>query len=276
MIHTENQFVSDDGLKLYRQSWQDADASKAVLAIVHGFGEHSGRYMNVVNYMVPIGIEICSYDHRGHGRSEGKRGHILNWSEFRSDLKRFLQLIRSEKTGKPLFIMGHSMGGLILLNYLMYEKEDVRAVIASSPLLAQPAISPLLVTISRILSRISPGFSIDTNLNAEHISRDSNVVKEYLEDTLVHSKASARFGTELTAAIEWTQSHASEFTLPLMVIHGTADGLVPVEGSQEFYDRVALPDKELHLYEDGYHESHNDIHKETVLKDYENWINRHL
>jgi alpha-beta hydrolase superfamily lysophospholipase len=242
MQHSESSFTGSGGLSLFRQTWQDTPSSRAGMALVHGFGEHSGRYRNVVDHLVPIGIDIYSYDHRGHGRSEGRRGHVRNWGEFRDDLGRFLRLVRKENGDRPLFVMGHSMGGLILLNYLLHEPEtEVRAVIASSPLLAQPSISQVLVLLSRVMSL-----------------------------------ASARFGTELNAAIEWTQRHAPAFKFPVMIIHGDTDRLVPVSGSRQFFDHIGSEDKEFHLYAGGFHESHNDIEKETVLKDIENWLFKHL
>ena len=277
MHHSESTFVGSGGLSLFRQTWQDTASSRAGMALVHGFGEHSGRYRNIVDYLVPIGIDIYSYDHRGHGRSAGRRGHVRNWSEFRDDLGRFLNLVRKENGDRPLFVMGHSMGGLILLNYLLHEPEtEVRAVIASSPLLAQPSIAPVLVLLSRVMSLAWPGFSINTGLDAATISRDPGEVQAYLDDPLVHSTASARFGTELSAAIEWTQRQAPAFKFPVMIVHGDADRLVPASGSRQFFDHIGSEDKEFHLYAGGFHESHNDIEKETVLKDIENWLFKHL
>jgi alpha-beta hydrolase superfamily lysophospholipase len=276
MQHSESTFNGAGGLTLYYQKWQPDQKARAVLAIVHGFGEHSGRYMNVVNHFVNTGFTIYSFDHRGHGRSEGQRGHIMQWAEFREDVQNFLQMVCTKEKDMPVFLMGHSMGGLIVLNYLLHNHEELTAVIASAPLLAQPRISPILVMISRILSNIWPGFSIDTKLDVNSISRDPEAVKAYQEDPLVHSTASARFGTELTAAIEWTQTHAAEFNLPLMIIHGNADSLVPPEGSRKFFDNLTINDKEIHMYEGGYHEPHNDLDKITVLNDFEQWILKHM
>jgi len=276
MTHTESTFTGSGDVKLFYQSWQPESNKKVVLVIVHGFGEHSGRYMNIVNHLVPNQIIVYGFDHRGHGRSEGKRGHILSWQEFREDFKFFSNLIRENEKDLPVFILGHSMGGLITLNALLHHKENINGVIVSSPLLAQPGISPMLVMISRILSKIYPGFSIDTKLDVSSISRDPEVLRAYQDDPLVHSIASARFGTELTATIEWTQQNAAEFKLPLFVTHGSADILVPVQGSENFYNNAGSTDKKIQIYDGSFHEPHNDNDKEVVLKNIERWIFDHL
>ncbi len=277
MNHKDGNFKGADSLGLYYQRWQSDTTAKAILIIVHGFGEHSGRYMNVVDYMLPLGFTVYSFDHRGHGRSEGDRGHVQNWDEFREDLANFLKLVRDQEQDRPVFLLGHSMGGLVVLNYILHNPDtDIKSVISSGALLAQPEISPVLVTISKIFSRVWPGFSIDTKLDINSISRDPKAVAAYKEDPLVHSTASARFGTELTKTIEWTQAHASEFSKPLLMYHGESDSLVPKIGTQTFFDNVALKEKELHIYSDGFHEPHNDIDHKAVTKDLENWCNKYI
>ena len=277
MKHNEGYFSGANDLNLFYQSWQPASGVKAVFAIVHGFGEHSGRYMNIVNHVLPQGFAVYGFDLRGHGRSEGNRGHITDWSEFREDLQLFLKLIRDHEKILPVILMGHSMGGLIVLNYILLNPdEEIKAVIASAPLLAQPAISPVLVMISKILSKIWPGFSIDTKLDVNSISRDPDVIKIYQEDPLVHSTASARFGTELTTIMDWTQSHAKDFNKPLLIYHGASDQLVPPAGSQTFFENVQIREKEMHMYPDGFHEPHNDIDKELVFRDIDQWIKQYL
>ncbi len=274
MKHSESTFEGYENLPLYYQKWQ-AEEAKAVLVIVHGFGEHSGRYMNVVNKVIPEGFTVFSFDHRGHGKSPGKRGHILHWNEFIEDTKNFLKLVHSEEKELPLFLMGHSLGGLIVLNYAISNPEGLKGVIASGPLLAQPGISSVLLMLSKIMSKIWPGFSIDTKLDVNFISRDPETIKAYQADPLVHSMASARFGTEITAATDWTLAHADKFKLPLLILHGEADQLVPEQGSLEFFENVTVEDKERNLYAGGFHEPHNDIDRETVLKDLLEWLKKH-
>lgn len=276
MKHFDGTFDGYEGLQLYYQKWQPENETKAVIALIHGFGEHSGRYMNVINHLLPLGFAVYSFDHRGHGRSPGKRGHIMDWNEFREDVRLFIEYIRGAEENKPLFLYGHSMGGLIVLNYTLHFPDGLRGVIASGPALAQPGVSPVLLLLSRVLSKIWPGFSIDTKIDAGLVSRDESVVSAYQDDPLTHSMASARFGTEFTAAMEWTQAHASEFKVPFLILHGQADKLVPEEGSAKFFKNAKIDDKERHLYPSGYHEPHNDIDHEKVLKDMEQWLQKHL
>ncbi len=276
MKHTETTFEGLGSLTLFARNWLPEGKTKAALAIVHGFGEHSGRYMNVVNKLVPAGFAVYGFDLRGHGKSPGQRGHILSWKEYLEDVKRFLQTIRQSEPDTPLFLMGHSMGGLIVLNYALMNSENLQGVIASAPLLSQPGISPILLAISRILSKIRPAFSIDTKLDVQTISRDPQVQQAYLDDPLVHSRASARLGTEITAATDWTRAHASEFSLPLLIIHGDADELVAPQGSAEFFEKVAFSDKTYLTFTDGRHETHNDLEKEKELQNISDWLEGHI
>ncbi len=253
MKHSESTFSGYENLSLFYQSWLPEGETKAVVAIVHGFGEHSGRYMNVVNKLLPLGFAVYGFDHRGHGKSPGQRGHILQWKEFTEDVHRFLDVVQEEQKNTPLFLMGHSLGGLIVLNYVIANPQGLEGVVASGPLLSQPGISPLLLMLSKIMSKIWPGFSIDTKLDVNTISRDPEVTKAYEQDPLVHSMASARFGTEITAATEWTQAHADKINLPLLIVHGEADVLVDPQGSAVFFENVTFADKQRIVYPDGRH-----------------------
>ncbi|RMG98580.1 MAG: alpha/beta hydrolase [Chloroflexi bacterium] len=276
MKHLESTFQGADDTILYYQYWLPDTPPKATLIIIHGFGEHSGRYMNIVNYLVPKGYAIYSFDHRGHGRSPGQRGHINHISEFRNDVHAFVQLIRQQTPDLPLFLYGHSMGGLIVLDYGLHHPDGLSGVISSAPAIGELGVHPILLTIGRIMSRILPRFSLNANLDATAISRNEKVVRAYQEDPLVHGRASARLSTELQDAATWIQAHATEWRLPLLILHGTADRLTAPEGSQRFFENVTWPDKQRIVYEGGYHESHNDIHYERVLADLSNWLEAHL
>ena len=275
MEHREGTFTGAGGLELVYQCWRP-EAPRGVLAIVHGIGEHSGRYPNVVSYLVERGYAVYGFDQRGHGRSPGQRGHVDAFADLREDVQAFLAMVSSAEPGRPLFLMGHSLGGLIVLNYVLYHPEGLQGVIASGPALAQTGVSPFLMSLARFLSRIWPRFSLDTNLDATAISRDQAVVAAYQHDPLVHSKATARLGAEMAAAMEWTQAHAADLHLPLLILHGGADRLVPPEASRVFFENVTFADKERHEYEGGFHEPHNDIHHQQVMADLERWLESHL
>ncbi len=276
MNHNEGTFSGCGGLELYYQRWRPEGELKAAVAIVHGFGEHSGRYSNVVDWFVPKGYAIYAFDLRGHGRSPGPRGYVNRWADLRGDVKSFLELVHEQEPAQAVFLLGHSMGGLIVLEYVLHYPGGLVGVIGSGPVLAQVGISPFLMTMSKILSGILPRLTLNTKLDATTISRDPAVVEAYVNDPLVHSLGTPRLGTELTRAIEWTQAHAAEMRVPCLIVHGSADRLAPPEGSRLFYENVTLSDKERQVYEDYYHEVFNDVGKERVLAAVEAWVEHHL
>jgi alpha-beta hydrolase superfamily lysophospholipase len=275
MRHSEGTFSGSGGLQLYYQSWRPDGTPRGVLAIVHGIGEHSGRYVNVVNHLVANNFAVYSFDHRGHGRSPGQRAYISQWADFREDVRAFLRLVSGREPDRPLFLMGHSLGGLIVLEYVLHHPDGLKGVIASAPALGGLGVPPLLLSLSRVLARLWPTFSLNTGLNVSGISRDPMVVKAYQEDPLVHGKGTARLGAEVPAAIAWTQAHAADLKLPLLMLHGSADLIVGPASSQLFFENVTYPDKKRIVYEGGYHESHNDTHYNEVTADLSQWLEEH-
>ena len=275
MQHTEGKFAGADSTGLYYQSWKPINGSRAAVAIVHGFGEHSGRYPNVVNYLVPSGYSVYGFDHRGHGRSPGKRGHINKWSEYRDDVRAFIRFIRQHELNRPIFLLGHSLGGLIALEYVLHDFSGLAGVIASGPVLSRARISPLLAVLAKLLSRVAPDKAIKTHLDASTISRDPAVVSAYQSDPLVHSYGTPRLSTEINAAQEWTNAHASDLKLPLLLILGGKDKLVPPEGGRRFFANVTFADKELLEYPGAFHEPHNDVISDQVMSDLASWLDKH-
>lgn len=276
MSHESGSFTGAGDLELFYQRWRAGTEPSATLVIVHGFGEHSGRYEHLVEWMVSQGCNVYGFDLRGHGRSPGPRGHIRAWAEFREDLRRFLRLVEAMEAPTPLFLMGHSLGGLIVLECALRGLLGLRGIIASAPALGQPPVSPMLLVAASVLSRIWPGASFRVFLDPARLSRDPEVIKAYRQDPLVHQRASARFGFEMQEARSWTMAHAREFPFPLLILHGGADRLAPADTSRIFYGRVISRDKELRIYRGGYHEPHNDIHREQVLDDLWRWIQDHI
>lgn len=278
MAHDEDTFRGAGGIELYEQRWlSDAGEARAVVAIVHGFGEHSGRYTNMVDRLVPAGYAVYAFDLRGHGRSPGQRGHVDRWTEYREDVGAFVCHVSEREPGRPLFLLGHSMGGLIVLEYAEQHPEGLRGVIASGPLLAQPGISPVKLALGRVISRVYPRFSLDTGLDVTAISRDPAVVEAYRKDPLVHGRGTARLSTEIAAAQARTLAGAPTWTLPLLIIHGAADRLAPATGSRAFFERVpAGVDKERDEIPDGAHEPHNDTSQRQALDILQGWLDRHL
>jgi alpha-beta hydrolase superfamily lysophospholipase len=276
MEHNEGTFRGFGSIELVYQRWRPTGEPRAVVAIVHGFGEYSGRYMNVVNCLVPDGYAVYAFDLRGYGRSPGQRGFINLWSDYREDTHAFVQFVAAQEIKRPLFLLGHSLGGLIALEYVLHYPEGLSGVIASGPLLVQPGVSPVLLMLSHLLSRIYPTFSLKTGLDASTISRDPAVVTAYQADPLVHSYGTPRLSTEIAAAVAWTQAHAPDLKLPILIIHGGADRLVSPEGSRNFFDKLTISDKQRIEYAGAYHECHNDVIFQQVLTDLEKWLQKHI
>ena len=276
MQHSEFHFEGMDGCSLYAQCWLPEASPSAVIAVVHGIGDHSGRYMNIVNHMVSNQIGVYAYDLRGHGNSPGRRGHIDSWMEDRADLLNFINAIRAQQRGSLIFLLGHSMGALIALEFIIWESEPLAgAIISGAPIEPVGFTKPHKVALARVLSRIYPGFPIDLGLDRNAISRIPEVVKSYKDDPLVHGKISARWGTELLSALESVKMWGESISIPLLMMHGSADRLNSAEGAKKFFDRIQACDKEFIGYSACYHELHNDLDNENMLNDLLNWVNRH-
>ncbi|MEJ2013280.1 MAG: lysophospholipase [Anaerolineales bacterium] len=273
MKHSEFTFEGDGGIQLWGQNWLPDHPARAVFIIVHGLGEHSGRYQTLLEPLTDAGLAIWSYDLRGHGRSAGKRGHILHWSDHHNDLDHFMSYVRSQSPGMPVFLFGHSLGTLIVAEYVLSRDRPLAGVILSS-LSTEPVgvATPLQVMIARLLSNIWPGFTLPTGLDASTLSRIPQIVEDYRNDPLVHDRGTVRFATESLDTIDWIKDHADRMTLPLLLVHGSEDSLSAVNGSQEFYEAAQSIDKELWILPGGFHESHNDIESERYVQKLRDWV----
>ncbi len=277
MQHSEFYFDGMNGVSLYSQRWLPEVHPRAVIAIVHGIGDHSGRYLNIVNHLVSSEYAVYGFDLRGHGNSPGQRGHIDSWVEYRIDLLNFIKVIKAQQSRRLIFLMGHSMGALIALDYILSENDRLAGMIISgAPIEPVGVAKPYKVALARILSRIYPRFPIGLGLDDNAISRIPSVVESYQDDPLVHGKISARWGTELLSALESVKMHVEDISIPLLMIHGEADRLNSAEGAKKFFDRIRAYDKEFICYPAGYHELHNDLDNETMLSDLLDWIDRHM
>ena len=272
-------FTGADGVALVGTCWpaQNESSPRAVVALVHGISEHSGRYSAVIDHLTKSGIAVCSYDLRGHGNSPGRRGHIDSWSQYREDLKAFVDQVRARWPGVSVFIYGHSLGALIVAEYLPFHPEGLAgAILSGIPLRPVGVAKPPLVLLARSLSRIWPTFSISLGVDGARLSRDPERVHAYNEDPMVHHTATARWGTETLNAIDRVKSRMTEIRLPILIIHGGADPVNSVEGSRELYAAVTSPDKELKVYPGGMHEPHNDVNRREAAEDVEKWLSRQL
>ncbi len=277
MNHTEGTFKSADGLDLYYQAWRPDQAPKAVLAVVHGYGEHSGRYLYPVQYFVPRGYALYAFDQRGHGRSPGPRGHVNRWDEYLLDVREFLKLVRPAQSECPLFLLGHSMGGLLVLMYAIHHPQDIKAVLASSPMLGLAVKAPgWKVVLGRVLSSLLPALPMANDLPAAALSHEPAVVQAYDSDPLNHHVVTPRWFTEAEKAMASAMEHAGELKAPLLLMYAADDQIADPAMPPRFFERVTHPDKTLRAYAGYYHEIFNETGREAVFKDMEAWLMEHM
>ena len=277
MDHIEGNFKGVRDTGIYFQAWLPDGDTKAVLLITHGLGEHSGRYMNVVNHFVPLGYAVYGLDHMGHGKSDGKREFVRQFEDYIDTLAIFCEMVKEREEGKPIFLLGHSMGGLIASYYLLSHQEDFKGAVISAPSIkVSDEISKATVVMGKILSTLLPKAGI-LALDASSISRDPEVVKAYVDDPLVfNGKTTARLAAELLKAMLRVSEYADKITLPFLVLQGSDDKLVDPAGAHLLYDKASSKDKTIKIYEGLYHEVFNEPERNLVLKDVENWLGGHI
>ena len=272
--HQEGTLKTKDGMTLYTQSWC-ASQPKAILVLVHGISEHSARYRHVGEYLAAHGYTVHTMDLRGHGRSPGKRILVRSIDEHSQDVGLLLKWARQQAAGHPLFLLGHSMGGLIVAYYTLTQTPDLRGGILSGPALKLDGASPLLVAIGRLLAQVYPTLPMKT-VDTDGISRDLAVVQANKADPLIyHEGVPAATALAMVKAVDQVQKQAAAFHWPLLILQGTADRLVNPEGSKTFYAHAGSTDKTLRLYEGLYHEVLNEPEKEQILAEIVDWLDKH-
>ncbi len=274
MRHQEGFFNGVRNASIYFQNWLPEGEPKGILLIVHGLAEHSGRYMNVVNHFVPQGYAVYGLDHLGHGKSSGTRVYVKRFEDYAETLKIYFDRIHPSK---PVFLVGHSMGGLIGAIYLLDHQAELTGAVLSGPAVKVPdKITPGIIFVGKVLSALVPKFGL-LELEAEGVCRDSAVVNAYINDPLVYrGKTTARLAAEMLKAMQMIGIRASKIALPIMIVQGGADRLVAPAGARMLYDSVGSAEKELRVYEGFYHEVFNEPEHEKVLADVERWMEARL
>jgi len=261
----ESGFESGDGIQFFIRGWEPEHAPRAVIALVHGLGEHTGRYHHVGEAFTKTGYALMGLDLRGHGRSGGIRGHTPSMEAYMLDIDSLIERARVRYPNLPVFLYGHSLGGILTLNYCLRRKPDLKGVIVTSPALHSSLENqPVKVMLAKVLGTLMPTVTLSNGLDPATLSHDREVVEAYAKDPLVHDKASLGWGKTMLQANRWALEHASEFPLPLLLMHGKADMLAFPSSSMEF--AAGLKDKcTLVLWDDLYHETHNELRKAEVL-----------
>jgi alpha-beta hydrolase superfamily lysophospholipase len=275
--HQTGYFPSHDGVELFYQHWwHDDRPARSVLVMVHGLGGHSGLFENVVEALAPMGCHLYALDWRGNGRSPGRRGYINCWEELRGDIGAFLDMIHASQPHLPKFILGHSVGGAVVLDYVLHHPAGLQGTIISNPTLGAVGISPLRFAIARLLSQLWPTFSLSTGVDGNTGARDPALCAAYAADPLRHATGSARLATEYMATADWIQSHATDLQVPLLMLQGGADRVSLPAGSRRFFDQVTFPDKTWKEYPESYHEIYDDLDRQIVLADLSHWLQTHV
>lgn len=265
--------VAGDGVVLHRHSWLPDEEPAAVLAVVHGYGEHGGRYRYLADAMVPRGYAIHVFDLRGHGRSPGVRGHIERFSQYVHDARLFADTVAAEQPGAPLFLLGHSLGGLIATACAEARAGGLAGLILSSPFLRlRLPVSGAKRAAAKVLSLIAPARDIGNSIPAEELSHEPEVVAAYTSDPLNHHVATARWAAEVLAAQSAALSAAGRLRLPLLVLYAGADTIADPAASRELFAAASSADKTLRCYEGYYHELFNEVGRDAVFADLGAWL----
>ncbi len=271
-------FTGSDKLPIFYR-FMPAPNEKARIVIAHGLGEHSGRYGYLMERLAEKGFSVWAPDHRGHGQSGGKRGHIRSFDQYILDLRQMLAIAEKDKPEtRKCFLLGHSMGGLMALNYALKHPDKIDGLIASSPGLAPGYPIPKLKAIAgRIMSVIWPTLAFDNELDSNLLSHDPAVVSDYNHDPLVHRQVTARWFTEFLKVMTETMESAPKLRTPVFLQVAGDDRLAAPEAARRFFEGIALEDKSISTYHGLYHEIYNEAaeNRKKVVKDLETWLHDH-
>lgn len=274
---TEHTFDGVGGVRIVYDVWTPATTPRAVVVLSHGFAEHARRYDHVAQRFGEVGLVTYALDHRGHGRSGGKRVLLKNIAEYTGDFDTLVGIATKEHPGCPRIVLGHSMGGAVVFTYGVERPDNYDLMVLSGPAVAaQSVVPPVMAMVAKILGAVVPGLPVQ-ELDSDAVSRDPEVVTAYNTDPLVyHGKAPAGIARALLLVADTMPQRAAALTAPLLVVHGEKDRLIPVDGSRRLVEAVGSFDVELKVYPGLYHEVFNEPERDQVLDDVVSWINARL
>ena len=275
-MKTQSEFSwqSEDQLKFYGRVW-DIEKPKAVICLVHGMGEHCSRYDHMANYYNDRGFSLITYDQRGHGKTEGRRGHTPAYKNYLDDASAFVKQAEERYPNVPMVLYGHSMGGNVVLNYILTQDSNFSALVTTGPWIKLAFEPPaVMLAIGKLLRNIVPGFTQGNGLKVEHLSHDNQIVKAYIDDPLVHDKVTSAAGIDIMKAGDWLTQYTGEMPIPALIMHGADDQITSAKASKAFAEKINnVAYKE---WPGLYHEIHNELNKEEVYQYAIDWINKEL
>jgi alpha-beta hydrolase superfamily lysophospholipase len=271
-------FQSTDGTQLHEEVWLPQNGqAQALVVIVHGYGEHIGRYEQTARELTRAGLRVHGYDQRGHGQSGGVRGFCRRFDEFLTDLGQILH--RARAAGDlPLFQLGPSFGGLVAAHYALGHASELRGLILTSPFFGLALkVPPAKIFAGKIASRLVPTLALPSGLKGSDVSRDPEVGAAYDRDPLNNKNATARWFTETSAAQDSLFARASELRLPTLVMQGEADRIADARRTQAVFERIGSADKTFHMLTGQFHEVLNELpaDRQKTLADIISWIAAH-
>jgi alpha-beta hydrolase superfamily lysophospholipase len=274
MKHIDWGLTGHGGIDLFAQGWLPDGPVRDVIVIAHGYAEHGGRYGNLVERLVPQGYALYALDHRGHGRSGGKRALVDRMDWVIEDFHHFVAEVRTRHGRQPVKLLGHSMGGNVAFGYALRWPEDLSGLILSGPLIGGSVPTGQRIALS-VLSAIAPGIGM-VALPPDAVSRDPAVVEAYAKDPLVTvGKVPARTAHEMFTAVASYRDRAPSMTVPVLIQHGEADSLVPLAGARPVIEAIGAPDKTVITYPGLFHEIYNEPEKDAVIRDLSDWLAAH-
>jgi acylglycerol lipase len=262
------------GVELFARSWLPEGEPRDVVVIAHGYGEHGDRYAHVAERLVGRGYAVHAIDHRGHGRSGGRRALIDRMAIVTDDLRLFVERVRAQHGGGKVKLIGHSMGGAIAFKYALKHQASLSGLILSGPAVG-PTVLGNQATVLRLLSAIAPRLGTVV-LPSDGVSRDPAVVRAYEEDPLVHhGKVPARTAAEMVLTADENLARAPEITVPTLVQHGSGDALVPAPANAKIYEAMGASDKTIRIYDGLFHEIYNEPEQDEVIGEMIAWLEAH-
>ena len=271
MIHKEFSLKSYDGLNIFGQSWEPEKETIAVINLVHGIGEHSTRYTSMAEYYTQHGIAIYAIDYRGHGKSTGKKGHTPDYESLMKDIDLLVNYSEKDNTCNKRFIYGHSLGGNMVINYVLRRKPNITGLIASSPWLKLGFEPPKIqVKMANVVKNIFPALSQKTGFHKEDLSKNLKNIELYENDDLVHDKITVKMFVEAYDAAQYALDNAQDMSVPFLLMHGSEDKMTSPKGSKEFTSKSNKV--ELKIWEGFYHEIHNEENNIDIYNYVINWV----
>lgn len=272
---SESSFEGVGGLKIFTRSWQPEKAPRGVVVIVHGFNSHSGQYLWAAEQFAASGLAVYALDLRGRGRSEGERYYVEKMEDYTDDVETLVTTAKAENPGLPVFLLGHSAGGVISCNYALDHQSEIDGLICESFAFELP-VPDIALSFLKGLSYITPHTHV-FSLNNKDFSRDAAVVESMNNDILIKGESQpAQTAKVLINAAHRLKEEFPRIMLPVLILHGTEDKATKPSGSQHFYEQAGSPDKTLKLYEGHFHDLLNDIDKEMVIADIQSWIDTRI